>query len=175
VVAHRPGAVDQAGAADRADRTAVDPGGAGGFSAADLAALVGHRFPGGRARVEPSVDRSLREVVVAPPAADDLAHPLAAFLVAQSGIGVGLDEVFALFGSSPADGPMLGEWSVEQIEPLRTGREYQVRATVRGAARKRGASTGVFDLVTVVIDLLGPDRRVHAVVSPTYVFPRRSR
>jgi hypothetical protein len=32
----------------------------------------------------------------------------------------------------------------------------------------------VFDLVTVRIELTGPDGRVHVTVRPTYVFPRRS-
>jgi hypothetical protein len=142
----------------------------------DLAARVGYRFPGGRYRIEAHVDWLLRDVLGAPQdAGSGLAHPTAAFLAAQGGIGMSIDDVFAVFGASAADGPMLGGWSAEVVEPLRVGADYRVRGSVTGAERKQGRRAGVFDLVTVAIDLLGDDGRVHATVCPTYVFPRRER
>jgi hypothetical protein len=138
----------------------------------ELRARVGHRFPGGRARIEPYVDWLVRDVVGAPQG-DEHLHPTVAFLAAQGGIGTGLEEVFALFGSSSTDGPMLGEWAVEFARPLRAGVEYGVRAEVE-AARRRSGRSGVLDLVTVLIELVGPDGEVHATVRPTYAFPRRA-
>jgi acyl dehydratase len=138
----------------------------------ELRGRVGHRFPGGRARIEPYVDWLVRDVVGAPKG-DAHLHPTVAFLAAQGALGVGLEEVFALFGSSSADGPMLGEWAVEFARPLRAGVEYAVRAEVEGVRRRSGRS-GVLDLVTVLIELAGPDGDVHATVRPTYAFPRRS-
>jgi hypothetical protein len=138
----------------------------------ELRARVGHRFPGGRARIEPYVDWLVRDVVGAPQGGEHL-HPTVAFLAAQGGLGIELAEVFALFGSSPTDGPMLGEWAVEFAQPLRAGVEYAVRAEVE-TARRRTARSGVLDLVTVLIELVGPDGEVHASVRPTYAFPRRS-
>lgn len=142
-------------------------------SEGELAARVGHRFPGGLARVEPWVDWLMRDVVGSPPAEGGLAHPLAAFLLAKEGLGIGLEDLFALFGASALDGPMLGEWSADILEPLRIGRDYRVSGEVVSAVRKHGARTGVFDLVTVAVTLAGDDGRVHAVVRPAYVFPRR--
>ena len=141
----------------------------------DLSALVGYRMPGGRARIEPYVDWLVRDVVGAPQrgAGDDTVHPAVAFLVAQGNVGLELEEVFALFGARSADGPMLGEWSVDFAEPLRVNLDYDVGARVESVRRKRGARTGVFDLATVEIGLDGPGGRRHATVRPTYVFPRR--
>lgn len=141
----------------------------------ELSALVGHRLPGGRVRIEPYVDWLLRDVVGAPQRApgEDTVHPAVAFLVAQGNVGLELEEVFALFGARSADGPMLGEWSGEFDRPLRVNLDYDVGCRVHSVARKRGARAGVFDLATVEIGLDGPDGERHATVRPTYVFPRR--
>ena len=141
----------------------------------ELSALVGHRMPGGRARIEPYVDWLTRDVVGAPQRApgETTVHPAVAFLLAQGNVGLELEEVFALFGARSQDGPMLGEWSVDFARPLRTGVDYDVTCRVEQVRRKRGARTGVFDLATVEIGLDGPDGSRHATVRPTYVFPRR--
>lgn len=140
-----------------------------------MAAGVGHRFPGGRFRVEEYVDHLVRDVVGAPPDPEPgAAHPMVAFVAAQGGIGMTLEDVFAVFDAHSSDGPMLGGWSVDVTEPLRVGAEYEVRGVVERVDRKHGARTGAFDLVTVAVDLVGDDGRVHAVVRPTYVFPRRA-
>lgn len=145
------------------------------MSEAELGALVGHRFPGGRAVVEPQLDRLVREVVGAPPPpGDGIAHPTVAFVAAQCSLGVELAEVFALCGATAADGPMLGEWSAEYAAPLRVGARYAVRGVVEAARRTSGARTGVFDVVTFRIELVAPDGRVHVTVRPAFVFPRRA-
>lgn len=139
----------------------------------DVRARIGHRFAGGLATIEPYADWLLRDVVGSPPAQDDLAHPLAAFLLATRGLGVDLADLFALFGASAADGPLLGEWSVDVIEPLRVGQAYLVSGQVVGAVRKRGSRVGVFDVVTIAVTIADRDGRSHAIVRPAYVFPRR--
>lgn len=139
----------------------------------DLRARVGHRFPGGTVRIEPYVDWLVRDMTGAPPPdAGGVTHPTVAFLAATEGLGVGLEEVFALFGSSSGDGPLLGEWAVEFAQPLRAGVVYDVTAEVEDV-RSRTGTSGTFDLATVKMELMGPDWDVHATVRPTYVFPRR--
>jgi hypothetical protein len=141
----------------------------------DVKARIGHRFAGGLATIEPYADWLLRDVVGSPPARDDLAHPLAAFLLATHGLGVDLGALFALFGTSAADGPLLGEWTVDVIEPLRVGQAYLVSGEVVGAVRKSGLRAGVFDVVTLAVTIADGDGRPHAIVRPAYVFPRRQR
>lgn len=139
----------------------------------DLHARVGHRFPGGSVRIEPYVDWLVRDMTGAPPPDDaGVGHPTVAFLAATEGLGAGLEEVFALFGSSSDDGPLLGEWAVDFTQPLRAGVVYDVTAEVSDVRRRTGGS-GTFDLATVTMELAGPDGDVHATVRPTYVFPRR--
>lgn len=140
----------------------------------DLRVHVGHRFPGGSVRIEPYVDWLVRDMTGAPPPdGTGVVHPTVAFLAATEGLGVGLEEVFALFGSSSGDGPLLGEWAVDVKQPLRAGVVYDVMAEVEDVRRRTGNS-GTFDLATVKMELTGPDWDVHAIVRPTYVFPRRS-
>lgn len=138
----------------------------------DLRARVGYRFPGGRVTIEPYADWLLRDVVGAPRAVGDLAHPAAAFLLATEGLGVGLEELFALFGASSTEGPMLGEWSVDVVQPLRVGHGYLASGEVTGAVRKRGSRVGIFDLVTVTVTLADDAGHAQAIVRPGYLFPR---
>lgn len=139
----------------------------------EVKARVGYQFAGCPATIEPYADWLLRDVVGSPPAQDGLAHPLAAFLLAKEGLGVDLNELFALFGASAADGPMLGEWAVDVIEPLRVGQAYRVSGKVVGTARKHGSLAGVFDVVTVAVTVADGEGHIHAVIRPAYVFPRR--
>jgi hypothetical protein len=95
------------------------------------------------------------------------AGPLWAFMVATSGLGVTIEELFALFDCTMDDGPMLGEWAAEYIAEFEAGREYRVRAELVDQRSKDGRS-GRFDLV-----------RMRAVIEDTatcqftYVVPRR--
>jgi hypothetical protein len=94
-------------------------------------------------------------------------EPLWAFMVAMSGLGVSIEELFAMFGCTMADGPMLGEWAVEYSGAFEAGRSYRVRAEVLGVEEKTGRS-GRFDLVrarAIIEDA--------AVCQFTYVLPRR--
>jgi hypothetical protein len=95
-------------------------------------------------------------------------EPLWAFMVATSGLGVTIEELFAMFGCTMEDGPMLGEWAVEYSgASFAPGETYTVRAEISDAEPKHGRS-GRFDVV-----------RAHAVVEGvadcrlTYILPRR--
>lgn len=138
----------------------------------ELASHVGERLPGARVLIEPYADWLLRDVVRASASDTGLAHPAAAFLLATEGLGIRLEELFARFGASPQDGPMLGEWAVDMVEPLRPGRAYQATAEVTGAVRKSGHRAGIFDLVSVTVTLATAAGRPQAVVRPAFVFPR---
>ena len=95
------------------------------------------------------------------------ALPLWAFMAATGGMGVSIEELFAKFGCTMEDGPMLGEWAVEFEQDLEPGREYTVRSDILGVERKHGRSM-TFDLVRVRTALEGA-----ATCELTYVVPRR--
>ena len=94
-------------------------------------------------------------------------EPLWAFMVAMSGLGVTIEELFAMFDCTMEDGPMLGEWAVEYTGAFEPGASYHVTAEVLGLEEKSGRS-GRFDLVRSKIDIAGV-----ASCRFTYVLPRR--
>ena len=95
------------------------------------------------------------------------AGPLWAFMVATGGLGVSIEELFALFDCAMADGPMLGEWAVEYAGAFEAGRTYAVSAEIIDQRPKEGR-TGRFDLVRMRADIEGA-----ATCDFTYVLPRR--
>ena len=93
--------------------------------------------------------------------------PLWAFMVATGGLGVTIEELFALFDCTMADGPMLGEFAVEYEGEFEAGRSYDVRAEIVDQRSKEGRS-GRFDLVRMDAVIEGT-----ATCHFTYVVPRR--
>jgi hypothetical protein len=135
-----------------------------------LHALAGHRFPGGSFVIAPYEDWLLRDAVLAPPAGDDLAHPLWAFVAPQRSMGITVDEVFTLCGSSAAAGPVLGESSIRVHEPLRVATPYAVTGGIVDAARKDGRS-GTFDVVRFTVTA-ERDGVPACSLTNAFVFPR---
>jgi hypothetical protein len=142
----------------------------------DLAALVGTPFPGGTYIVEPYVNWLTCDCVLAPElAASGAAHPLLVYMAGQAGIGLSLEELFALCSASSEDGPMLGEWGMEIKRPLVVGAEYAVSGGITDVVRKTGKKTAVFDVVRFGIELRSaagsaePDALLHS----SFIYPRR--
>ncbi len=88
-------------------------------------------------------------------------------------MGVSLDELFAMVGSSAADGPMFGEAGLEFRKPLEVGATYRVEGGITGVARKEGKRAGVFDIVAFELRMIDEGGDVAAVASNSFVFPRR--
>jgi hypothetical protein len=139
----------------------------------DLEGLVGREFPGGTYTVDPETHGALVEAIGSRREPGGVAHPVIAFYGATRGLGVTLDELFALAGASADDGPMLGEVELELRRPLLIGATYTVRGSISAVDRKQGARTGTFDVVTCRLELSDGDD-VAVVVSNSYVFPRRA-
>ncbi|MCF1592576.1 hypothetical protein [Streptomyces muensis] len=150
-------------------------GGATPPDEAELIALVGTELPPGRHRIDPVVSRMLDSAVRAPtpPGPAPEPHPIWSFVVAQTGIGLDVGGLLGLFGSSGADGPMLGECDLDMLRPFETGVEYAVTGRVTRAVRKKGRALGVFDLVTVEYEVHAPDSLLVARCRETFVLPRR--
>ena len=90
-----------------------------------------------------------------------------AFMVATGGLGVTIEELFALLDCTMADGPMLGEFAVEYHGAFEAGRSSEVRAEIVDQRSKEGRS-GRFDLVRMDAEIEGT-----ATCHFTYVVPRR--
>lgn len=92
---------------------------------------------------------------------------------ALGGLGISLDELFALVDATADDGVMFGEAAIDVIRPLRVGATYEVAGSITGAVRKAGRRAGVFDIVTFAVDLTDGDGDVCATSTNSFVFPRR--
>ena len=138
-----------------------------------LEALIGTSFPGGTYTIEPYRHWLMNDAVGDVPSTEGTASPMEIYYGAMGGLGLTLDELFALAGATAADGPMFGEAEIEQRRPLQVGETYTVRGAFTDVVRKEGRRAGVFDIVTFRLELVAPDGEVSAVSTNSFVFPRR--
>jgi hypothetical protein len=138
----------------------------------DYSDLVGHRFPGGRARVDDWLDALWCDATLSerhPPHA----HPGLAYVACLEGSGVSIQDLFDLMEADAGSGAVFGEQRLEFRAPLVIGRDYEVDGEVTSVVRKRGRRAGVFDMLTFVLRLREPGAAEPAVVTEnTFIFPR---
>jgi acyl dehydratase len=123
------------------------------FSDADLAALVGHRFPGGTYRIAHWENWLLTDCTGREPLPDGLVHPIALFHVPILGARTSIAELFRLGGASGDSGSvgLLGyDW--EYLSALKEEVEYSVEGGIVSAER-RESDAGVADDVAFQIEL----------------------
>ena len=98
----------------------------------DLERLVGVEFPVGEFTIEGYEHWLTTDAIDSPPLPAGVAHPMYAYYAALGGLGLTLDELFAMVGSSAADGPMFGEAGLEFREAMRVGETYRVEGGITG-------------------------------------------
>ena len=138
----------------------------------ELEKLIGTSFPGGRYTIEPYRHWLMTDAVGDMPTSSGAANPMEIYHGAMGGLGITLDELFAMVGSSAADGPMFGEAEIEQVLPLLVGDTYDVRGGITGIVRKEGKS-GVFDILTFKLELMNEAGEIAGRSTNSFVFPRR--
>lgn len=142
----------------------------------ELAGLVGTPFPGGTYTPAPYINWLTCDCVLAPELiASNAAHPLLVYMAGQAGLGLSLEQLFALCRGSSEDGPMLGEWGMEVNRPIQVGTEYTVGGGITGVLRKTGKKTGVFDIIEFALELRSTvgSAEPDAVVHSSFIYPRR--
>ena len=129
-------------------------------SADDIAALVGHQFPGGAYTIAHWENFLLTECTGADPLPDALAHPVALFHVPILGAGTSIAEMFAL-GQADSDfsiGIESYDWEIH--EPLEEELTYQVSGRITSSERCQEGKR-LFDRIQFQFDLHDPEG-VHA-------------
>jgi hypothetical protein len=150
-----------------------------GFAHAELEGQLGRAFPGGTYTVSPWRAWLLADTVLAEPPslrtdAEQVAHPLFAWMAATGAMGITWDELFSWFGATAADGPVFGEHETTLHRPMRVGASYRVTGGIVSAQRKVGRRTGTFDVVGYSMDLHDTADDAHvATCWNSIVFPRR--
>lgn len=133
--------------------------------------LVGMELPEGRFLVEGYQSWLHADALGSPALPDGIVHPMWVFNAALSGLGITIEELFALAGIAMDDGPMGGEMDMQQLRPVRVGEPLVVRGRITSLERKQGRS-GTFDVMTAEVTVTGADGDVIGIVTNGYVFPR---
>jgi hypothetical protein len=123
----------------------------------ELSALVGHRFPGGRYRIEHWENWLLTDCTGSAPMADDLVHPIALFHVPILGVGTSISELFRLGQASGAGSVGLESYDWEYLHPLREAVEYRMEGGIIAAERTTTADGAVVDRLAFQIELYEND------------------
>ena len=119
---------------------------------AEIEALVGHEFPGGKYTIAHWENFLLTECTGAPPMPDDLAHPVALFHMPILGAQTSIGEMFAL-GQAESDFSIgIESYDWEFFGILREEVEYDVTARVTEAARVT-TEKRVYDRIQFQFDL----------------------
>jgi len=135
--------------------------------------VAGHRFPGGTATVEPSMNRLWCDAVCADDTAPHV-HPMLVYYAAVQGSGVTFQDIFDLLDGSTDSGIMVGEQRFAFHEPLAVGETYAVSGGITDVQRKSGKRAGTFDIATFELELRRPGEDALLATSTTsFVFPRR--
>jgi hypothetical protein len=98
--------------------------------------------------------------------------PIFALVAALRGLGITLDEMCRLCGSSLAAGPMLGECTLRLDSDLKVGIAYRTEVTLHGIDRKFSAVRGVIDRFRFSVVLFLPGSGRVAEVDLTWLLPR---
>lgn len=135
--------------------------------------IVGARFPGGEFTIEPYEHWLMCDAVGAEPVRSGVANPMYVYYGALGGMGISLDELFAMVGATADDGVMFGEAKIESTRPLRIGDTYSVSGGITDIVRKSGKRAGVFDIVTFALDVTDDAGVAVGRSTNSFVFPRR--
>lgn len=132
----------------------MDDGAPDTLSEESLAALVGHRFPGGVYRVAHWENWLLTDCTGRHPMPGDLVHPIVLFHAPILGAGTSIAELFRLGGASGASGSVgLIGYDWEYFQPIREELDHRVEGGIASAERRTTSSGAVDDHVSFRIEL----------------------
>jgi len=128
----------------------------------ELAALVGHEFPGGTYRIAHWENFLLSEATGAPPMPEDLVHPVHLFHVPINGAGTSIAELFTL-GRADSDASVtIDYYDWEYFVPLREALAYRVTGAITEHERRSPEGGPVVDSLCFCIEMREAGRRLAA-------------
>jgi hypothetical protein len=143
-----------------------------GLTDAQLQSLVGHRFAGGRYRIEHWENWLLTECTGREPLPDRLVHPIVLFHVPILGVGTSITELFELGGVAGPGSVGLEGYDWEYFRPLREGVPYDTQGGIVSAESRTTEAGRRYDRVAFSIELAEPDGELAARVTNTWRFYR---
>lgn len=141
-------------------------------SPAEIAALVGHRFPGGTYTIEHWENFLLTECTGAAPLPDGQVHPVALFHVPILGANTSIAEMFAV-GMAEADWSIgIESYDWEFFRPLREGVPYRITGEITAAERRFRDNGKPFDRIQFRFALAEPSGTPAAQTTITWHYGR---
>lgn len=118
-----------------------------------MAALVGHRFPGGTYRIEHWENFLLSEATGVEPLPDHMAHPAHLFHVAINGAGTSITEIFDLVGSGTGSPVSIDYYDWQLHQPLREDVTYVLGGGITDFERSVREGSPTRDSFTYEIEI----------------------
>lgn len=132
--------------------------------------LIGTVIPGGTFEFEGYESWIGSHAFYAAP--DERVHPMMNYVGLHQGLGIGIGELFALFGSDIDDGPMLAGCTMVTNHDLRVGHTYTVRGSVVNVTRKEGRAFGAFDIIDALYAITDETGTVVTEITNHYAVKR---
>lgn len=138
----------------------------------EIAALAGHRFPGGHYTVAHWENVLLTECTGAELLPGGMVHPVALFHLPIMGAGTSIAEMFAL-GQAESDLSILIEsYDWETFRPLYEETRYRVGGNIVSAERKKNDEGKLYDRVQFCFEVRQPDDTLAARTTITWHYTR---
>ena len=138
---------------------------------AEMLSLIGHRFPGGRYRIEHWENWLLTDCTGADQLPDSLVHPIALFHVPILGSGITITKLFELGHATGAGSVGLESYDWEYLRPLREDIEYVIEGGITAVERRVTDTGQIYDAVAFTIELF-EDGEVAARITNRWRFRR---
>ena len=143
-----------------------------GLTETELGALVGHRFTGGRYRIEHWENWLLTDCTGREPLPDGLVHPIVLFHVPILGVGTSITELFELGGVSGPGSVGLEGYDWEYFGPLHEDVEYRMEGGIVSAERITDDAGRTVDRMAFEITLFDEADRMAARITNRWVLRR---
>jgi hypothetical protein len=141
-------------------------------SAADIAQLAGHRFPGGFYTVAHWENDLLTECTGVELLPGGRVHPVALFHLPITGAGTSIADMFAL-GQAESDlSIMIESYDWEIFLPLREEFRYRVSGGISSAQRCTTPEGAVYDRIQFWFEVHTPDAALAARTTITWHYTR---
>ncbi len=141
-------------------------------SEATIAALTGHRFPGGDYTIAHWENFLLTECTGAELLPGGMAHPVALFHVPITGAGTSIAEMFEL-GQAESDlSIMIESYDWEMFLPLFEETRYRVSGRIPSAERRENDDGQLYDRIQFCFELHNPNGELAARTTITWHYTR---
>ena len=143
-----------------------------GLTETELGALVGHRFTGGRYRIEHWENWLLTDCTGRDPLPDGLVHPIVLFHVPILGVGTSITELFELGGVSGPGSVGLEGYDWEYFGPLHEDVEYRMEGGIVSVERITDGAGRTVDRMAFEITRFDEADRMAARITNRWVLRR---